>query len=101
MRQFTWMFAGALALVSTAALSADPASRDATAADSAAWSRFQGRLSLGTAAAPWRPGADSAAAKLWWQERAPALRAAKRVSNSLVPGTSMTVDLYGRDVRKS
>lgn len=64
MRQFTWMFAGALALVSTAALSADPAPRDAAAADSAAWSRFQGRLSLGTAAAPWRPGADSAAAKL-------------------------------------
>ena len=64
MRQFTWMFAGALALVSTAALSADPAPRDAAAVDSAAWSRFQGRLSLGTAAAPWRPGADSAAAKL-------------------------------------
>ncbi len=64
MRQFTWMFAGALALVSTGALPAEGDSRYTSAGDPASWSRFQGRLSLGTAAAPWRPGADSAAAKL-------------------------------------
>jgi serine/threonine protein kinase len=44
---------------------------------------------------------DAAAAKLWWRERAPALRAGKRLSSSLVPGASMTIDLHGRDARKS
>ncbi|CAM5792570.1 hypothetical protein [Rhizobacter fulvus] len=62
MRQFVWMFAGAFALVSTAALAADPAPY--AGVDSLSWSRWQGRLSLGTPATPWRLGADSPNAKL-------------------------------------
>jgi serine/threonine-protein kinase len=44
---------------------------------------------------------DAAAAKRWWQERAPALRAARRAASSVLPGASMTIDLQGRDLRKS
>jgi serine/threonine-protein kinase len=44
---------------------------------------------------------DAVAAELWWQERAPILRAKKRVTSSLVPGASMTIDLHGRDAQKS
>ena len=63
MRQFTWMFAGALALVSTAAFAAD-ADTPHSGADPLAWSRWQGRLSLGTPYTPARLGADNPAARL-------------------------------------
>ena len=43
---------------------------------------------------------DRAAAKLWWQERAPALRSARPASASLPPDASMTIDLMGRVASK-
>ena len=63
MRQFVWMLTGAIALVSTAAFAAD-GDTPRPGADSLSWSRWQGRLSLGTPATPWRLGADSPNAKL-------------------------------------
>jgi hypothetical protein len=63
MRQFVWMFAGALALVSTAALAADSDS-PYPGAGPLSWSRWQGRLSLGTPSTPWRLGADNGAARV-------------------------------------
>jgi hypothetical protein len=63
MRQFVWMLTGAIALVSTAAFAAD-GDTSPTGADPLSWSRWQGRLSLGTPSTPWRLGADSPAAKL-------------------------------------
>jgi serine/threonine-protein kinase len=44
---------------------------------------------------------DPAAAKLWWQERAPALRAARAAHGSLPPSASMTIDLSGRAAKNS
>jgi hypothetical protein len=62
MRQFTWMFAGALALLSTAALAADNDARQ-PGADPLEWSRWQGRLSLSTPSTPARLGADNSVAR--------------------------------------
>lgn len=63
MRTSAWMLAGALALPSAAAMAADG---DGTTPDSGLlpWARWQGRLSLGTSAQPWRLGADRAAPQL-------------------------------------
>jgi hypothetical protein len=63
MRQSVWMLAGALALVSTAAPAAEGDS-PYPGTDQISWSRWQGRLSLGTPSTPWRLGADYPAAKL-------------------------------------
>lgn len=63
MRNTAWMLAGALALVSNAAIAADV--DDLTApSDQLHWARWQGRLSLGAPSTVWRPGAEAAAPKL-------------------------------------
>ena len=63
MRNTAWMLFGALALGPAASAAADLDSTPAGTSQ-ASWARWQGRLSLGTASTPWRPGADSAAPKL-------------------------------------
>jgi len=60
MQSIVWMLAGALALPFTAAIAADG---DGAAPGQPAWARWQGRLSLGTTATPWRLGADAPAPK--------------------------------------
>lgn len=44
---------------------------------------------------------DRAAAKLWWQERAPTLRAGRAAAASVRPAAPMTIDLLGRELQKS
>jgi opacity protein-like surface antigen len=64
MRNTAWMLAGALALVSSAAIAADV--DDPTApSDQVHWARWQGRLSLGAPSSAWRAGADETAAPKW------------------------------------
>ncbi len=63
MRKTAWMLAGALALVSTAAIAAD-VDDPTTASDQVHWARWQGRLSLGNSSAAWRAGPETMAPKL-------------------------------------
>ena len=64
MRNMAWMLAGALAVVSGAAIAADVDDLT-TPSGQAHWARWQGRLSLGAPPAAWRAGAtESAAPKL-------------------------------------
>ncbi len=66
MRNTAWMLAGALALTTALTASVIAADGDGTALGSnqLSWARWQGRLSLGTAATPWRLGAENPAPKL-------------------------------------
>jgi opacity protein-like surface antigen len=63
MRNTPWMLAGALALVSSAAIAADVDDLTASS-DQVHWARWQGRLSLGAPSTAWRIGAETAAPKL-------------------------------------
>lgn len=62
MRHSAWMIAGAFA-VTTAAMAAG-ADGSGAASGQSSWARWQGRLSLGTTSAPWRPGANNPAPTL-------------------------------------
>jgi hypothetical protein len=63
MRNTAWMLFGALALTTAASVAADLDGTPATTGQ-ASWARWQGRLSLGTAATPWRSAADNPASTL-------------------------------------
>ncbi len=64
MRQFVWIFTGALALACPLLSTAAPAAEGGLQADQVSWARWQGRLSLGSPSTPWRLGADSPIPKL-------------------------------------
>ena len=63
MRNSAWMLAAALALTAAPTMAAD-GDGAAPGSGQVPWARWQGRLSLGTASAPWRLGADSPAPAL-------------------------------------
>ena len=63
MRNSAWMLAGAIILGAAPVLAADGESA-ASGSGQLLPGRWQGRLLLGTASAPWRPGADSPAPAL-------------------------------------
>ena len=63
MRKTAWMFVGSISLAAGPALAAGSESLTPDT-DQVLWARWQGRLSLGTNAAPARIGVDSPAAKL-------------------------------------
>jgi len=63
MRTTSWMLAGVLAVVWVSAAAEGEGSQQG-GADQRPWARWQGRLTLGTSAAPWQLGADKTAPKL-------------------------------------
>lgn len=64
MRNSAWMLAGVIALGAAPVLAADGDNGVASGSGEFLLARWQGRLSLGTASAPWRLGADNPAPTL-------------------------------------
>lgn len=58
MRKTVWSLAAAIGVIAIPAMAADGESLTLNP-DQLPWARWQGRLSLGTAPAAWRPGGDS------------------------------------------